>query len=114
MSTNKKFMSISNFNFNQVSSDPFSELNNNDFGYNVHLHVQQTKGRKCITIVQGLSSELDLKGLTRTWKRSFQCSGSVKKEGSVIQLSGDQRINVRDFLLAEEICEKDNIILHGG
>jgi translation initiation factor 1 len=31
----------------------------------------------------------------------------------VIQLSGDQRANVKDFLVDEEICVDGQIVVHG-
>lgn len=33
--------------------------------------------------------------------------------GSVIQLSGDQRLKVQQFLTSEEIATKDKIKVHG-
>jgi len=32
----------------------------------------------------------------------------------LLQLSGDQRINVRDFLIDQEICSEDQIVIHGA
>lgn len=37
-----------------------------------------------------------------------------ERHGKVIKLFGDQRNNVKQFLLDEEIIEDDNIIVHGG
>ena len=34
-------------------------------------------------------------------------------DGEVIQLSGDQRTNVMEFLVDQEICHKDDVVLHG-
>ena len=34
-------------------------------------------------------------------------------EKEVIQLSGDQRTNVKEFLVDQEICHSDAIVLHG-
>jgi len=31
----------------------------------------------------------------------------------VIQLSGDQRANVKDFLVDEEICTEGQLVIHG-
>ena len=39
---------------------------NNDL---VHIRVQQRNGRKCITTVQGLNQELDLKKILKTLKK---------------------------------------------
>mmetsp|Transcript_1741 Transcript_1741/g.2590 ORF Transcript_1741/g.2590 Transcript_1741/m.2590 type:complete len:121 (-) Transcript_1741:389-751(-) len=94
----------------------------------VHVRVQQRNGRKCITTVAGLAEDLDIKRICKAFKKNFSCNGAVQKdftaEGGdddsdeevvreVIQLSGDQRTNVLDFLVDQEICPKDEIVLHG-
>jgi len=33
--------------------------------------------------------------------------------GTIINLSGDQRIKVKDFLVKYNIIDKNNIIIHG-
>jgi hypothetical protein len=43
----------------------------------------------------------------QAFKKNFSCNGAIAKDpelGQVIQLSGDQRANVKDFLVDEEIC----------
>ncbi len=55
--------------------------------------------------------------ISRAMKKSFKCNGSITGDddlGEVIQLSGDQRKNVKDFFIKEEICEGDQIVIHGG
>lgn len=82
----------------------------------VHVRVQQRNGRKCITTVAGLADDLDVKRICKAFKKNFSCNGAVQKDeevGEVIQLSGDQRTNVKDFLVDQEICLPDNIVLHG-
>lgn len=36
-----------------------------------------------------------------------------EEDKEVIQLSGDQRTNVKEFLVDQEICHSDTIVLHG-
>jgi translation initiation factor 1 len=36
-----------------------------------------------------------------------------EESGEVIQLSGDQRTNVKEFLVDQEICHADSVVLHG-
>lgn len=82
----------------------------------VHVRVQQRNGRKCITTVAGLADDLDIKRICKAFKKNFSCNGAVQKDedvGEVIQLSGDQRTNVKDFLVDQEICHSENIVLHG-
>ena len=79
--------------------------------------MQQRNGRKCITTVQGLADDLDVQRITRALKKTFQCNGTVnddEEHGEIIQLSGDQRTNVRSFLVEQEICHGDQIVMHGG
>ncbi|KAK8818479.1 hypothetical protein WA577_003782 [Blastocystis sp. JDR] len=82
----------------------------------VHIRIQQRNGRKSITTVQGLATDLNLKLILKTWKKSFTCNGAIvddEEHGKIIQLQGDQRTNVRDFLVNEEINRKEDIIVHG-
>lgn len=82
----------------------------------VHVRVQQRNGRKCITTVAGLADDLDVKRICKAFKKNFSCNGAVQKDeevGEVIQLSGDQRTNVKSFLVDQEICHSENIVLHG-
>eukprot|EP00522_Entomoneis_paludosa_P007107 CAMPEP_0172447668 /NCGR_PEP_ID=MMETSP1065-20121228/6934_1 /TAXON_ID=265537 /ORGANISM="Amphiprora paludosa, Strain CCMP125" /LENGTH=111 /DNA_ID=CAMNT_0013199031 /DNA_START=78 /DNA_END=413 /DNA_ORIENTATION=- len=82
----------------------------------VHVRVQQRNGRKCITTVAGLADDLDVKRICKAFKKNFSCNGAVQKDeevGEVIQLSGDQRTNVKDFLVDQEICHGESVVLHG-
>ncbi len=101
-----------------VSIDPFSKAAGKDpSSKKVHVRVQQRNGRKCITTVEGLADDLDLHKITRALKKTFQCNGSVTEDpelGEIIQLSGDQRTNVREFFVDQEVCFEDQIVIHGG
>jgi len=82
----------------------------------IHVRVQQRNGRKCITTVAGLADDLDIKRICKAFKKNFSCNGAVQADedaGEVIQLSGDQRTNVKAFLTDQEICTPDSIVLHG-
>ena len=60
---------------------------------------------------------LDLQKITRALKKTFKCNGSVTVDpelGEIIQLSGDQRTNVRAFFVDQEVCHEDQIVIHGG
>jgi translation initiation factor 1 len=98
------------------ASDPFvvdAEKDNSK----VHIRVQQRNGRKCITTIQGLADDLDLNKITRALKKTFKCNGNIHADpelGEIAQLSGDQRTNVRDFFIDQEVCREDQIVIHGG
>ena len=78
--------------------------------------MQQRNGRKCITTIQGLADDLDIKKITRAIKKTYQCNGSVnidEDHGEIAQFSGDQRSNCSKFLVEQEICHLDQIVIHG-
>ena len=85
----------------------------------VHIRVQQRNGRKCITSIEGLDDDLDKKRICKHMRKVFNCNGNVvndQERGEVIQLQGDQRENVRTFLLEQTVIEpheKDRIVVHG-
>ncbi len=100
--------------------DPFADLDS-DASTNasqnyIHIRIQQRNGRKTLTTIQGLPKELNFKKLATSLKRKLCCNGTVIEDvdlGKVIQLQGDQRTNVSDFLLKEKICAKKTIKIHG-
>lgn len=95
-----------------------------DFGMmskkKIHIRVQQRNGRKCITSIQGLDEDLDLKRICKAMRKMFNCNGNIAEDeeyGEVIQLQGDQRQNAKEWLVAQEVVPehqaKDRIVLHG-
>jgi translation initiation factor 1 len=84
-----------------------------------HIRVQQRNGRKCITTLDGLEEDLDLKRICRAMRNAFSCNGNVTSKeggGEVIQLQGDQRDNIKQWLLEQEIIQRnevDRIVVHG-
>jgi translation initiation factor 1 len=107
---------------NLASKDPFAD---DDFGLGdfeagapgkIHIRIQKRNGRKSVTTVQGLSSALDLKKILKVFKKELCCNGTVhedEKAGQVLQLQGDQRQFVLDFLVKEDIAKKEDIVVHG-
>ena len=99
--------------------DPFAvqDKNGGTAAEKIHIRVQQRNGRKCITTIQGLADDLDIKKITRAIKKTYQCNGSVNADdehGEIAQFSGDQRSNCQKFLVEQEICHADQIVIHGG
>ena len=93
---------------------------NNVIKPKLHIRVQQRNGRKCITTVQGFEEDLDVKRICKAMRSTFNCNGNVlhnEEKGDVLQLQGDQRTNVRDWILQQEIIpksEEDRIVIHGA
>jgi len=82
----------------------------------VHIRVQQRNGRKCITTVQGLDDQLDLKKIIKVIKKAHCCNGTIVEDeemGQVLQFQGDQRDAVLNFLVGNEIVDKAKIKKHG-
>lgn len=88
----------------------------------IHIRIQQRNGRKTLTTVEGIPSRYDLKKILRVIKKQFSCNGTVvndekvcpqylnpypacltlSKAGGVIQLQGDQRNAMKEFLVDKE------------
>tara|TARA_B100001248_G_scaffold262249_1_gene256964 strand:- start:1318 stop:1629 length:312 start_codon:yes stop_codon:yes gene_type:complete len=83
----------------------------------VHIRIQKRSGRKHITTLTGLKQDLDFPRLLKAFKKSFKCIGALDVQDDIviaITLSGDQRDNIKNFLLKEEIILDENcIIIHG-
>ncbi|KAG9205670.1 hypothetical protein B5807_08052 [Epicoccum nigrum] len=67
----------------------------------IHIRIQQRNGRKTLTTVQGLPKKFDQKKILKVIKKKFACNGTIVADtemGEVIQLQGDQRKDIQDFL----------------
>lgn len=83
----------------------------------VHIRIQQRNSKKTITTIEGLDTSIDLKKLLKYIKKQFNCNGSIIKieedNINIIQLQGDQRENIKNFLIKENIISEDFIKIHG-
>lgn len=80
------------------------------------LRIQQRNGRKTLTILQGLPKEYDAKKILKVFKKEFACNGTIVDDdelGEVLQLTGDQRLKIAEFLVKEDIAKKSDIKVHG-
>ena len=118
--TNQSNITSSNMNmeiFNETSTkDPFGFENDSEHR-KVRIRAQRRNGRQSITTVQGLADDLDLRRIMKALKKSFQCNGNIiidPDRGKVIQLSGDQRINVREFFIDQQVCNAEQILIAGA
>jgi len=58
-----------------------------------------------LTTVQGIPSKFDHKKILKVIKKEFACNGTIISDsemGEVIQLQGDQRSKIREFLTDSE------------
>lgn len=90
--------------------------NNNFFTEKVTISVGKRNGKKCITNVIGMADDLDLKKILSYLKNKYNCNGSIIKDeqyGEVMTFTGDQKENIYNFLIEEEIYKKEDIIVKG-
>ena len=69
-----------------------------------------------MTTLQGLPKEINSKRLLKEVKKQFACNGTVvddEEHGEIIQLQGDQRLKMGEFLVNEGIAKKSAIKIHG-
>jgi translation initiation factor 1 len=58
-----------------------------------------------LTTIEGIPNKFDLKKILKVIKKQFACNGTIvndEKAGDVIQLQGDQRNVVKEFLVDKE------------
>jgi translation initiation factor 1 len=86
----------------------------------IHIRYQKI-GPRALTIVEGLDDDLDQRRIAKAMAKSFSCSTSIHKNkggDDIIQLQGDQREYVVEWLIAQEILtekeKKERVIVHGG
>ncbi|GFY60543.1 eukaryotic translation initiation factor eIF1 [Trichonephila inaurata madagascariensis] len=100
--------------------DPFADASRSDVqgGQDklIHVRIQQRNGRKTLTTVQGISDDYDKKKIVKACKKEFACNGTVvdhSEYGEVIQLQGDQRNNICQFLTKVGIAKAEQLKIHG-
>ena len=67
-------------------------------------------------ITQGIGEQFDKKRIVKALKKQFACNGTVIEHpeyGEVIQLQGDQRNNVSQFLGDNGLAAKESLKIHG-
>jgi translation initiation factor 1 len=90
----------------------------------VHIRNQQRNGRKTLTTIQGLPNlqdtpdgyEIDVHKVLKYMRRFFSTNGAILKDDdklNVIQLQGDFRKQACEFLTRHNICQRDQIQVHG-
>jgi translation initiation factor SUI1 len=98
-----------NIQFEEINKDLFENSK-------VTISVEKRGGKRFITNVIGMAEDLDLNKILSYLKKTHNCSGSIIKDekyGEVMTFTGDQKENIYNFLINEEIYEKDDIIVKG-
>jgi translation initiation factor 1 len=84
----------------------------------IHVRIQQRTGRKSWTFIEGLDSfntNNDADFMKRTcikFRSVFSCSVTLK-ENNILQLQGDKRDDICEYLLKNKFAKKDDIVRHG-
>merc|ERR1712002_306110 len=105
--------------FNQQfdpTEDTDSDLSGKVLQNKIHMRIQQRYGRKTITTLQGIDVKYDQKKLAKAFKKEFNCNGTVVEDtqyGEVIQLTGDQRTNIQNFLVDFGMVKHESLVVHG-
>ncbi len=82
----------------------------------ITISVTNRTGRKLATHIYGFGIEYDLEKICKHWQKQFHCTGSIEnsdKFGQVIKLTGNHKTEIACFLVNEEICKRDDIVLKG-
>jgi translation initiation factor 1 len=104
----------------------FSDIIKNEFTseaekkpLNVHIKLQHRNKKKCITFVEGLDlinpddKDKFINSITKAFKTKFCCGAAIKKPDYVVQLTGDHRENVKNYLIEKKVLKEDQIKMHG-
>ena len=113
--SNSEFL---NSNKNEILFTPNKEIEITKS--KIHIRIHQRNGKKSITTIEGLESDLDQKRICKAMRKTFNCNGNVTlmkdSEQEVIQLQGDQRENAKNWLIEQEIVSKSDLarlVIHG-
>jgi translation initiation factor SUI1 len=95
----------------------FEDINKELFkNSKVTISVEKRGGKQFITNVIGMAEDLDLHKILSYLKKKHNCNGSILKDktyGEVMSFTGDQKENIYNFLINEQIYEKEDIIIKG-
>lgn len=84
----------------------------------VHIRIQKRNARKCLTLIEGMPKDIDLRKVLRYFKKTFSCNGTIVTNEDtgdrIMQLTGDNRREVANFLKEEQIVPETYIRVHGS
>ena len=102
-----------------LSNNPFSQnikttndTSSAEFNGEIHLEIKSRSAKKSKTYVKGLEdTELDLDKLAMEWRKKYCCG--VANVNGVVELSGDRRECVMEYLIEKSIAKQEQIKIHG-
>ena len=95
-----------------------NELDFNDCDFKINIRIKQRNNKKNWTIIENLEcvKDLDIKLFNKDLKKTLCCNSSIQytdDNNPIIQLQGDHREVIKNYLNEKLEIEKDNIIVHG-
>lgn len=121
MTSNDEFEEIINSknNFEEIDfeNEDNKIINQNSDINLINIKMVQRNRKKCTTIIENLLSKtnLDIKNHIKFWKKKFGCNVFIEKDENdleVIKLSGNQILNIQEYLIKENICSSSDIQIH--
>ncbi len=83
----------------------------------IDIRIQKRNSKKYHTIIEGLTDTLDtLKKMLKHFKKTLVTNGVLINDpdfGWIIQLQGDHRYAVQEFLVSNKFYEFDQFRMHG-
>ena len=75
----------------------------------------KAENKKCLTLIEGIPKDIDLKKILRYFKIAFSCNGTIASDpdtgDKIMQLTGDNR--KERFLKEEFIVPESCVRVHG-
>jgi translation initiation factor 1 len=84
----------------------------------IHIKIKQRSGKKYWTTVEGLDkvelpTNVTLDDISRKMKKAYNCGATIIKPENSIQLNGDHRDNIKNFLIKSKLVNEEQIKMHG-
>lgn len=80
-----------------------------------HVRVQKRTANQHITVIQGFPEEHMEKGL-KSLKKFLCCNGAIivdRNNEKIMQLQGDHREKIKEYLVSKNIVSSKNVVVHG-
>lgn len=98
-----------------INQDSLFEEEKKETGDTIHIRLRQRNARKTITVVEGLSKDMNLDAIVKRFKKEMGCNGTKKRdkeERLVLQFQGNQCSAFQAFLIREGISSANCIKNH--
>lgn len=104
---------ILNLQKSSILDDDETEIKNFE---NIHIITRKLNSRNFLTFITGIDEKYDYNLILLDLKKEFACNGAVinnKTYGKIIQLNGNHKDKVAQYLINSKIATKEMIKLQG-